>query len=201
MSDADSASILYPDDKPAANSPPAWYQADIAEAEARLMRKPDDAGVQESDAAEKLYDESEQASQFRDEDVAPFFNREALNAIKNDDPERAEALGQASKALVADMRSAGTSSKEFGEAISIINEVAYEAKTDADRERASAETMAALERDVGPTFQSDLDAARRFIQDLEKVAPGTIASLDRSGAGNDLRIVRKAIKEARRRGY
>ncbi|AWC21803.1 hypothetical protein CO731_01256 [Aminobacter sp. MSH1] len=199
MSDTDSASILYPNDQPAASAPPEWFKADIAAAETRLMGKVDD--TQERDAAGTLYGESEQAGEFRDEDVTPFFNREALNAIKSEDPDRAEALGQASKALAADMRAAGTSSKEFGEALTIINEVAYETKSDADRDRISAETMATLARDLGPTFQSDLDAARRFIQDLEKVAPGTIASLDGSGAGNDLRIVRKAIKEAKRRGY
>lgn len=200
MSDTDSASILYPNDKPAASAPPEWFSADIAAAESRLMGKVDGNDTQERDGAETLYDESEQANQFRDEDVASFFNQQALNAVKDDDPERAEALGQASKALAADMRAAGTSSKEFGEALTIINEVAYEAKSDADRERAHAATLAGLERDLGPTFQSDLDAARLFIQDLEKVAPGTIASLEQTGAGNDHRLIRKAIKEAKRRG-
>jgi hypothetical protein len=48
---------------------------------------------------------------------------------------------------------------------------------------------------------ADINLARRFVADLETVSPGTIATLERTGAGNDLRLIRKAIAEAKRRGY
>jgi hypothetical protein len=48
---------------------------------------------------------------------------------------------------------------------------------------------------------ADINIARRFVADLEAVAPGTIATLERTGAGNDLRLIRKAVAEAKRRGY
>lgn len=48
---------------------------------------------------------------------------------------------------------------------------------------------------------ADLGLARRFIADLEVVSPGTIDTLNRTGAGNDIRLIRKAVAEARRRGY
>jgi hypothetical protein len=49
--------------------------------------------------------------------------------------------------------------------------------------------------------EGDLSAARAFIRDLDAVSPGLIDSLHFSGAGNDAKLVRAAIKEARRRGY
>jgi len=48
---------------------------------------------------------------------------------------------------------------------------------------------------------ADLDAARRFISDVEKIAPGTISTLEATGSGNDPRLIRKAIAEAKRRDY
>lgn len=62
-----------------------------------------------------------------------------------------------------------------------------------------ASGMAAL-ADEGVT-SADLNAARAFISDLEKIAPGTIRSLEATGAGNDPRLIRKAVAEAKRRGY
>ncbi|RUU85473.1 hypothetical protein EOB59_31980 [Mesorhizobium sp. M7A.F.Ca.MR.176.00.0.0] len=49
--------------------------------------------------------------------------------------------------------------------------------------------------------EGDISIARRFIADMELVSPGVVASLERHGAGNDPRLVRAAIKEAKRRGY
>ena len=46
----------------------------------------------------------------------------------------------------------------------------------------------------------NLGAARRLIDHPEERAPGNKASLEFSGAGNDPRLIRLAIKEARRRG-
>jgi hypothetical protein len=62
-------------------------------------------------------------------------------------------------------------------------------------------TMPLIQAEYGDGYMDDISAAQAFIRDLEVIAPGTIASLERTGAGNDPRLVRSAIKEARRRGY
>lgn len=49
--------------------------------------------------------------------------------------------------------------------------------------------------------EADLRVARQFVRDLEIVSPGVVASLEIHGAGSDPRLVRAAIKEAKRRGY
>lgn len=205
----DTASILYPDDPPRAVDMPDWRKADIAAAETRLMGKApapaaapaagDDAEV--PDLASALYDDDEQAGNFDETGSNSFFNQQALKALEDDDRERSQALGAAGKALVADMKAAGTSSADFDEALTIVNEAAYETLTDAEIDARQAETIATLEREYGGEFKRNIDAANRFIRDLDKIAPGTIMSLQASGAGNDPRIIRKAVKEALRRGY
>ncbi|MGB3271344.1 MAG: hypothetical protein WBA66_00405 [Xanthobacteraceae bacterium] len=64
-----------------------------------------------------------------------------------------------------------------------------------------ASGMEAVRSEFGATADSDLKAAQAFIRDLDTIAPGTIDSLDRTGAGNDMRLIRAAIKEAKRRNY
>ncbi|MER8797206.1 hypothetical protein NKH75_23935 [Mesorhizobium sp. M0984] len=200
MSEQDSASILYPDDPPRSSEPPAYYRAEVAAAETRLMRSAPDAGEQEPDLATTLYDDDKDHSDpIAERGVASFFNQHALTAGQDGDSERAAALGSAEKALMADMRASGGSAGELNAALGIVNECL--ADDPAPLAARQGETMLALERDIGPTFASDLDAARRFIADLDRVSPGVIRSLEGSGAGNDPRLIRKAIKEARRRGY
>lgn len=197
---SDTASILYPDDPPRSSETPEYVKVEHAAAEARLMRSTPGDGAQEPDTAAKLYgDDKDHADPVAEKGVSSFFNQHALNAGQDGDSERAAELGAAEKALMADMREAGTSTADFGEALSIINDnLANDPALLAARQD---ETMAMLQRDIGPSFAADLDAARAFIRDLDKVAPGTIYSLERSGAGSDPRLIRKAISEARRRGY
>jgi hypothetical protein len=66
-------------------------------------------------------------------------------------------------------------------------------------EKAPYASSMALLQSEGVTV-ADLNTARAFVGDLDIVAPGTIASLQLSGAGNDPRLIRAAIKEAQRRG-
>jgi hypothetical protein len=87
-------------------------------------------------------------------------------------------------------------------ALDIVKERQGDTITEIPPEKIEAEMatgMAAL-ADEGVT-DADLGLARRFVADLEIIAPGTIASLSLTGAGNDLRLVRAAIREAKRRGY
>lgn len=200
MSEQDTASILYPDDPPRSGEPPEYFKADVAAAEARLSRQAPAGGEKEPDTAAKLYEDSaDHSDPVADKGAASFFNGHSLAAGQDGDMERAAELGAAEKALAADMQQAGTSSADFGEALSIINDnlandpALLAAKQD--------ETLASLQQDIGPTFAADLDAARRFIADLDRVSPGVIRSLEGSGAGNDPRLIRKAIAEAKRRGY
>lgn len=104
---------------------------------------------------------------------------------------------------MADFRAAGASSDDVREALDIVRE--HQGNTVAGPvsaeklEAAYTSTMAVL-ADEGVT-DADLNAARAFISDLEMIAPGTIQSLEATGAGNDPRLIRKAISEAKRRGY
>ena len=162
-----------------------------------MRRSPAD-GEQKPDTATKLYeDDIDHSDPVAERGVASFFNQHSLSATHDGDSERVAELGAAERALAANMREAGTSSADFGEALSIVNEcLADDPSLLAAKQ---GETMLALERDIGPSFAADLAAARSLIQDLERVAPGTIHSLERSGAGNDPRLIRKAIAEAKRR--
>jgi hypothetical protein len=207
----EAAHILFPSDAPAAQEKaPDWYQARNSAAEARLMggqkrgdEKPADppAGDKADDAAGKIFT-SEKAT-FDDTAVSGFMDTHVLSAIADGDAERGEQLKAATAALTDDFRSAGTDSNEvktafeaFREANDVIGEVSPE-KIEADM----TASLATLQSELGTSFQSDLNAARAFIRDLETVAPGTVASLERKGAVNDLKLVRAAIREAKRRGY
>lgn len=218
----DAASILFPDDVPAKRAEaPDWFKAQQSGAQQRLMgnhgagAKADPAGkpeggqagsegASETDAAETLFgkDTAEKQAQFNGDKVFGFLEARAHQAAEFNEEGAAE-LREASKALTADAIEHGTPEQEFADAMDVIRErhdflePPSEAELEAERD-ANLET---LQSELGDTFEADLDAARRFVQDLDKVAPGTIESLVVSGAGNDMRLIRAAIKEAKRRGY
>lgn len=224
----DAAHILFPNDAPTSSQPPEWFKAQHAAAEQRLMgqhRQDDGARAAatmfpseakgavsgearppaghdpDADAAEKLF--KEDATQFDAKPVSDFMSGFAQSAIADGDIDRAHELESASEALAADFRAAGASSDDVREALDIMREhqgntVAGPVSAEA-LEAGYASGMAAL-ADEGVT-SADLNAARAFISDLEKIAPGTIRSLEATGAGNDPRLIRKAVAEAKRRGY
>lgn len=104
---------------------------------------------------------------------------------------------------MADFKAAGTDADEVKSALDIVRERQGDTLGGAvSEEKLEADRVAAMnELTAGGISEADLDAARRFVADLEMVAPGTIRTLDATGAGNDPRLIRKAIAEAKRRGY
>jgi hypothetical protein len=144
------------------------------------------------------------AKPFDDADAKGFFNGFATSAAGDGDVERAQALNLAGEALIADARKAGTDAAELTSALDVVRERQGDALAPLTPEKLEAEFesgMAAIQQEYGDGYMADLGAARAFIKDLEIIAPGTIDSLNRTGAGNDMRLIRKAIKEAKRRGY
>lgn len=209
----DAASILFPNDVPvprqqtpsAAKARPSSSPRDDAAArlfpnEGKADTAPLSAGAND-DPASVLF--KDQAKADYDSVMTGELDHYTLGAIKDGDADRAGALRGAKSALTEDFRSAGTPSEDIKSAFEIIREHDHSlSPPSAEQIEADFEAgMATLQAELGSSMQSDLGAARAFINDLEKVAPGTIASLERFGAGNDPRLIRAAIKEAKRRGY
>lgn len=224
----DPAHLLFPSDAPAPSQPPEYFKVQQNAATARLMgsQKPaaDDAAARmfpndaakdgtpapsagpadpdKTDATANLF--KDEAKAFDDANAKGFFNTFALSARSDGDVERAEALSSAGDALIADARAAGTDAGDLNTALDVIRERQGDTLSPITPEKMEAEFaagMAAIQQEYGHTYMADLNAARAFINDLEIIAPGTIDSLERTGAGNDMRLIRSAIKEAKRRGY
>lgn len=224
----DPAHILFPGDAPAPSQPPEYFKVQQNAATARLMGSqnpaaddaaarmfPNDAakGVTpapsagpadpaKTDAAATLF--KDDAKPFDDADAKDFFNGFATSAAGDGDVERAQALNAAGEALIADARAAGTDAAELTSALDVVRERQGDTLSPITPEKMEAEFasgMAAIQAEYGDSYMADLSAARAFIRDLEIIAPGTIDSLERTGAGNDMRLIRSAIREAKRRGY
>lgn len=135
--------------------------------------------------------------------VTSYIEGFAGSAIAEGDTERAQELQSAGAALTQDFAKAGTDPADLTEAFAIVKERhADTAFGPVPEEKLVADynaTMSSLAEE-GVSI-ADIDAARAFIADLELVAPGTMHTLEATGAGNDARLIRKAIAEARRRGY
>lgn len=216
MSDApDAAHVLFPNDAPTKVAP-EWFVAQHAAAEQRLAGMGDPAAAMfpnekpRGEADKPAGDDIDAAKVlFKDDtvkfDAAPvdqFFNGFAVSAAADGDIERSHELQAAGDALVADFKSAGADAADLSAALDIVKERQGDTIAEITPEKIEAEMSTGLAAlaDEGVT-NADLGLARRFVADLEIVAPGTIASLERSGAGNDLRLVRAAIREAKRRNY
>ncbi|MBI1203778.1 MAG: hypothetical protein GC182_14850 [Rhodopseudomonas sp.] len=213
-SSPDPAHILFPGDAPRPTEPPQYFKAELAAAEARLMgsQKLDPAGkenaapagpnaAEATNDADKLF--SSEVKPFDGAVVDGFLDQHVLSAISDGDTERADALKHATAALTDDFSAAGTNSDDVKEAFDLLRS-ANDHMVPPPPEQIEADmtaNLAALQGELGQTFESDLTAARAFIRDLEKVAPGTVASLEHNGAGNDTKLVKAAIREALRRGY
>lgn len=228
MADLDNAAnILFPNESRTSSSPPDWYQARQAAAENRLMGQhgqgeadrqaarmfPSEkkgtvggearqsAGDADADAAEKLF--ANDAQQFDAKPVEAILDGFALSALGDGDVERAHEIDAAKDALIEDAKAQGSTAADLTEALSIVHERAADTITDIPPEKLEAdkvETMAIL-ADEGVT-DAQIRAAQAMISDLDAtVAPGLIDTLARSGAGNDVRLVRLAIRESERRHY
>ncbi len=128
----------------------------------------------------------------------------ALSAFGEGDRTRGEAIKSARDALIDDAKDHGSDPASFNAAFEIVREVNTSSllpPTAEELEASFASGIETIRQEYGSGWLADLDAARAFIRDLEVKAPGTMASLERFGAGSDPRIIRKVISEARRRGY
>ncbi|MBM7330734.1 hypothetical protein JS562_48085 [Agrobacterium sp. S2] len=214
MADIDPAHVLFPSDAPKLDASLDFNGIAKGAAEARLMRQadPNAANVFPGDAAKPDQtagndDDDIAAKLFKDDAKADYeklmdgeLDQYTLGAIQDGDRERADALKYASRSLAEDFRTAGTDATELKEAFEIVRHSAgMVPPTHEQREASFNEGMAAVQ--AAGISDADLSAARAFIRDLETVSPGVVASLNAHGAGNDIRLIRKAVAEARRRGY
>lgn len=208
----DPAHVLFPSDAPKHDPALNYVAREQDAAAARLQRRVDapaspaapdaPAGEQAKDIASTLFRDDAVRKDF---DYAATVGGEldqvALDAMKDGDTERASALKAATTALSEDFRAAGTSPDEISQALQIVRQSAdsFSPPTPEQIEEGFVAGMAELT--ASGVTDADLGIARQFIKDLEIVSPGVVASLERHGAGNDPRLVRAAIKEAKRRGY
>jgi len=218
MSDLDPAHVLFPSDAP--TQPPEWFSAHHGAAEQRLVgnhgqrdgsaaapfpneRKADasPSAGNDDDAASALFkDDAARKDVDWDRVVGGELDQHTLDAIKDGDTDRADALKSATAALTDDFRSAGTDPAEIEEAFSIVRQSAgFKPPTSEESEASFAAGMSEIAA-AGVT-DADLNAARRFIRDLETVSPGVVASLEAHNAGNNPKLILAAVREARRRKY
>ena len=208
---------LYPDDQPKRQSAPAPAPASQSrqpqrEPDADALLYPDDqpkgAPAQRQAQRPSAADGYEPATlTYADQapfDPAPltsFFDQAALAAMQEGNRDHANEISQSGKAMVADMKAAGTPADLLKSALHAYHESASEGLNEDQQAEVAQATVAELQAEYGPTFERDLGAARALIEDLEKVTPGLIESLEATGAGNNPKLIRAAIKEAARRGY
>jgi hypothetical protein len=193
----DHAAILYGGDGKA-GARPAWDEAADTEAMMRLSRRAED-NPDAVDPASKLY--GDKSGEFDGTEFSSAMDSLAIDALKDGNTDRSDALEYARQGLVSDFKAAGTDSGDVGEAMGIVNAYAYSMPDEATRAATEASTMESLSAELGNQVDTHIRAARRFINDLDRVSPGLKDSLERSGAGNDPKLVRLVIKEAKRRGY
>lgn len=215
----EAAYVLFPNDRPAdpPASPQIAHAAAVVTGAMDAAPSPDQAqapttvareGAETPDPATKLFPSETGATEEKATgEVTEFFDGHRMDALKDGDDGRAEALQSASGALLDDVRASGGLAADLAEALGYVRSnldrpfglAASEAELQAGESKAMGELANEYRGDT-VRLSADLGAARRLIDHLEERAPGTKASLEFSGAGNDPRLIRLAIKEARRRG-
>lgn len=202
----DTASILYPDDAPAA-TPPAQTQRQHSDPMSRQPAPADRQAQHQTDRSETARDDQPvsltyaEDTHFDETAANSMFNQRALAAKQDGNDENAAEWSAAGEALVADFKAAGADHSVFNEALSAFNEADSETLTPEQHAEKYEASMAELQAELGPNLEADLAAARRLIEHLDQQAPGLIASLQYTGAGNHPKLIRAAIAEAKRRGY
>ena len=223
MSD-DPAHVLFPNDVPKSQQPPEWFSAQRSGAELRLAGTYNNGGAaanapeagkavnpaSPAGPADKTKFDDDAAVLFKDDaasfdakPVAEIFDGFANSAISDGDGgERSRAIEAARDSLIADAKAHGMDAADLSEAMAVVKERQADGLVEPTPEQAEQRMREGLEACYAEgVSDAELGIARRFISDLEMVAPGTIATLERTGSGNDLRLIRKAIAEAKRRGY
>lgn len=194
----------------AASSASRVFPSEMASRPAGLLTTKDLEGQQRAGA------ESEVASLLFPTDTADGDKKAAdsftnmmgdyrLSAIKDGDEARGNELQQASATLLDDVKQSGGLATDLAEALGLVHAGMdrFGAATPEELEASQAKAMDLLTSEYGgdaAKMGADLASARRLIEHVEKKAPGTMASLEYSGAGNDPRLIKLAIKEAKRRG-
>ncbi|MFZ5675982.1 MAG: hypothetical protein ACOZAM_23745 [Pseudomonadota bacterium] len=201
MSD-DALSILYGGTGETVSPVPDWHKAETAGAAVRLAGKGEGSETPPADdLAKTLYGEGSSAFREDDADTHSWFDGLIAEKIKDGDKEHVDYLAAGKAGLIADLVEAKTPQADFSNALGVVNE--YMSRDLSADERASIEasSMAELQNQYGDDLGKSLAAARQLIADLDTVSPGLIDTLERSGAGNDRKLVQLAIGEAKRRGY
>lgn len=176
------AAVLYPDDRPAGQT-------------ARLPARTKPVG-RDGDQPALTYSD---AGKFDETSASSMFNTRALAAQQDGNAENASEWLAAGQALVGDMKAAGTPADDFSAALRAFNEADSETLTPEQHAERYEASIAQLQAELGPNLDADLALARQLIARLDQQAPGLIASLEATGAGNDPKLIKLAIKEARRR--
>jgi hypothetical protein len=176
--------VLYPGDQP---------KTDTSQRQAQ--RPP---AVDGDEPATLHYDDK---ASFDPAPLTSFFDQAALAALQDGNRDHANEISQSGKAMVADMKAAGTPADLLKSALHAYHESASEGLNEDQRAEVAQATVAELRAEYGPAFERDLGAARALIEDLEKVTPGLIESLEVTGAGNNKKLIAAVIREAKRRGY
>ncbi|MCA6110472.1 hypothetical protein [Bradyrhizobium cenepequi] len=218
---SDPAHILFPSDAPKSQKAPEWFKAEQSAATACLagvhdngvaaakVPEPGKAGSPASPAGSADVTKPE-AVLFKDgaADLGAKAVTEILDGFANasigdgDGGVRARAIEAARDGLLADAKAHGMDTEELSEAVAILKERQSDSITEPTPEVAEQRMAEALEACRAENISdADLSLARRLIADIEKVAPGTVATLERTGSGNDIRLIRKAVAEAKRRAY
>lgn len=207
----DPAAIMFPNDGPAGGGSGLGGTETQSEgpredrAAAALFpseRTPHDVALDpDAEPAEALFQDD--VPDYDASAVTDMLEGFANSAVADGDIDRADELHAASEAFSADFEAAGTPPEDVAEIMAIYKDAQsglIAGPVSAERLEAEQAAGLSLLADEGVT-DADLGAARSLIADMERIAPGTMASLEATGAGNDLRLVRKVIAEAKRRGY
>ncbi|KRR27501.1 hypothetical protein [Bradyrhizobium retamae] len=204
MSD-DPAHLLFPNDAPKPQQPPAVSAPAVADA-SKAVSPASPAGpvaaTKPDDVAAKLF--KDDAVDSNAKAVTEILGGFAASAIGDGDGgERARAIEAAGDGLIADAMASGTDTKELFAVVNVIHELQANSLTEPTAEQAVQRMTEGLEVCRAENIaDADLDLGRRFVMEhLEKIAPGTAYTLERTGAGNDIRVIRAVIAEAKRRGF
>lgn len=221
----DAASILFPSEVRTSSAPPEWFTVQRNAAEARLAgighgdkldaqaaamfpnegpksEAPRPAGDDADDTAKVLFKDDV----FGEGDVSAYeqtvggeLDTAVLDAIKNGEPERADDLHVAIDGLTQNFAKAGTDREEITEAFRIVKGDSLELPS---AEQIEADYQKRLQElpELGISHD-DLRIARQLISDLETVSPGVKRTLEISGKGNDPKLIRMVVAEAKRRKY
>lgn len=191
------AAAMFPSEgKPAQGETPA--------AGAKAASEPP-AGSDKPDVAATLFKgDAEQAADKQFDGAREFFTGFAGSAAADGDSDRAAELQAAGAAIIENAKASGMPEDELAAALDIVKERQGDTIAEITDEKLQQEfssSMATLKDELGETYLADIGLAQRMIADVERVAPGTMDSLIATGAGNDVRLIRSVIREAKRRGY